>query len=755
MGPPRQQALSIDVPNASKPTATMERELPSMDIKKNTTTNKCSILKVQAQTPSTRQSCESLLFRFEEEDESDEDIGDGGVLTETQLVLLCLDYLRTLSRSYTTEELRTCHSMDRGAILKATDSLRQSFLPTSSSTSTTTTTTPSGSSHLLQPAQLHIDNDPVRPTHTPTSSTKNNPHKLEYDDSHPSNRYRFFPLNGLSTPPLTLGEIVASGLVGLNARSRGEAELDICSNELFHQFLGAVKARGFFATTTHGNQEDDITSPTNTNQTERYQKVVDKFRMKLAANAAKEAQAASRLSPLSVYSSTSTSPTTMTHHRLTTATTATTPYTIASPKNIPYSTTSITTATMTTRPDSTRVLAMTMAEKQRVHQQKQQQRQQPYSFDDHDDDYTTNAAKPAMTSTCTRDVEQREEQNEDEGEEENNDMIETYNPVDVQRAEKYKLSGNNYNEAGKFDKAVECYTQALQLCPSGSNSHIYYSNRSAAYLGLERYEDCLDDCERALALKPDYVKAYTRMGWALFYLKEYEYAMDSFEMSMKLDPTNVHAHRDPYLKAREAWEKEQRQQQQQQGPRKEELSHTNNQNTYFHDNDNNSPKSATSSQTSPRTATSATNGMDEESRRNRESMIRQKEADGYKSKGNSYMAHRDWVRAVEAYSTAIQLCPNGPRSYIYFANRSAALCHLQQYEEAELDAADSVALNPEYGKAYARLGLSRFFLEDYHGAVEAYENAIYYEPDNAASKSYLAKAKKRILELNGSDGNTE
>ncbi len=59
-----------------------------MDIKKNTTTNKCSILKVQAQTPSTRQSCESLLFRFEEEDESDVDIGDGGVLMKTQLVLL-------------------------------------------------------------------------------------------------------------------------------------------------------------------------------------------------------------------------------------------------------------------------------------------------------------------------------------------------------------------------------------------------------------------------------------------------------------------------------------------------------------------------------------------------------------------------------------------------------------------------------------------------------------------------------------------
>jgi tetratricopeptide (TPR) repeat protein len=83
------------------------------------------------------------------------------------------------------------------------------------------------------------------------------------------------------------------------------------------------------------------------------------------------------------------------------------------------------------------------------------------------------------------------------------------------------------------------------------------------------------------------------------------------------------------------------------------------------------------------------------------------------------------------------------------ADQSVALCHLQQYEEAELDAANTVALIPKCGKAYARLGLSRFFLEDYHGAIEAYENAIYYEPDNAACKSYFAKPKKRILEING------
>jgi tetratricopeptide (TPR) repeat protein len=40
--------------------------------------------------------------------------------------------------------------------------------------------------------------------------------------------------------------------------------------------------------------------------------------------------------------------------------------------------------------------------------------------------------------------------------------------------------------------------------------------------------------------------------------------------------------------------------------------------------------------------------------------------------------------------------------------------------------------------------LARFFLQDYVGAVEAYTAALKYDPDNAASKSYLAKAKAKL-----------
>ena len=108
------------------------------------------------------------------------------------------------------------------------------------------------------------------------------------------------------------------------------------------------------------------------------------------------------------------------------------------------------------------------------------------------------------------------------------------------------------------------------------------------------------------------------------------------------------------------------------------------------------------------------------------------------------MAHREYSLALEAYTSAIKCSPTGPQSHVYYSNRAAALCYLERYSEAIADSEKSLELNPSYGKAHARLGLSRFFLQDYAGAVSAYTAALKYDPDNAASKSYLAKAKAKL-----------
>jgi tetratricopeptide (TPR) repeat protein len=111
----------------------------------------------------------------------------------------------------------------------------------------------------------------------------------------------------------------------------------------------------------------------------------------------------------------------------------------------------------------------------------------------------------------------------------------------------------------------------------------------------------------------------------------------------------------------------------------------------------------------------------------------EKEAEKLKLRGNAHMSNRDYQAALDAYSAALKLCPDGPNSHVYFSNRAAAFCYLERYEEAEED---------------SEMSLAPFFMCDYSGAIEAYTTALMYNPDNTASKSYLAKARARLTRQN-------
>ena len=91
----------------------------------------------------------------------------------------------------------------------------------------------------------------------------------------------------------------------------------------------------------------------------------------------------------------------------------------------------------------------------------------------------------------------------------------------------------------------------------------------------------------------------------------------------------------------------------------------------------------------------------------------------------------------------MQLSPVGPSSHVFLSNRAAALLSLKRYAAAATDAKRAVALAPTFGKAHARLGQALYFQKDYEGAVQAYQDAISYEPDNAVTLTYLEKAKTK------------
>jgi tetratricopeptide (TPR) repeat protein len=83
------------------------------------------------------------------------------------------------------------------------------------------------------------------------------------------------------------------------------------------------------------------------------------------------------------------------------------------------------------------------------------------------------------------------------------------------RALEFKDKGNESYKAGEYAEAVAHYTSAVNLVPTDA---MYYANRAAAYLMLNKFKDVLEDCAKTHAIDPLHVKAHLRAGKAYFKL---------------------------------------------------------------------------------------------------------------------------------------------------------------------------------------------------------------------------------------------
>ncbi|KAG7394468.1 hypothetical protein PHYBOEH_005168 [Phytophthora boehmeriae] len=107
------------------------------------------------------------------------------------------------------------------------------------------------------------------------------------------------------------------------------------------------------------------------------------------------------------------------------------------------------------------------------------------------------------------------------------------------KAEEVKAQGNAALSRRDYEGAAASYREALQLSPDGPSSHIYHSNLAAALTYLGKYTEVIDHCEQSIALKPSYVKAYSRMGSAQVQLNDFDGAIDSFRRGLEVDSTNA------------------------------------------------------------------------------------------------------------------------------------------------------------------------------------------------------------------------
>ena len=103
-------------------------------------------------------------------------------------------------------------------------------------------------------------------------------------------------------------------------------------------------------------------------------------------------------------------------------------------------------------------------------------------------------------------------------------------------SESLKVKGNEAFSSGKFEEAINFFTQAIAIDP---NNHVLYSNRSGSYASLGKFQDALEDALKTVEIKPEWAKSYSRKGAALFGLQKYADALEAYETAQSLDPANT------------------------------------------------------------------------------------------------------------------------------------------------------------------------------------------------------------------------
>ncbi|KFK26931.1 hypothetical protein AALP_AA8G311800 [Arabis alpina] len=264
-----------------------------------------------------------------------------------------------------------------------------------------------------------------------------------------------------------------------------------------------------------------------------------------------------------------------------------------------------------------------------------------------------------------------------------------------EKAKKEKEEGNVAYKKKDFERAIEHYTKAMELDDEDIS---YITNRAAVYLELGKYEECIEDCDKAVErgreLRSDFkmiARALTRKGSALVKMakcsKDFEPAIETFQKAL-----TEHRNPDTLKKLNDA-EKAKKDLEQQE---------------YF------------------------------------DPTIAEEE----REKGNEFFKEQKYPEAVKHYSEAIKRNPNDVRAY---SNRAACYTKLGALPEGLKDAEKCIELDSSFTKGYSRKGAIQFFMKEYDKAMETYQEGLKHDPKNQELLDGVKRCVEQINKANRGD----
>ncbi len=234
----------------------------------------------------------------------------------------------------------------------------------------------------------------------------------------------------------------------------------------------------------------------------------------------------------------------------------------------------------------------------------------------------------------------------------------------------FSLAAAPLNSADPLAAALQNCEQAIAVKPDYPEA---YNARGNVLLRLMRYDDAVASFDKAIELKPDYPQPYNSRGNALQALRRFEDAVESYQTAIALKPDYAAA----YSNRGNALQSLER----------------------FEDAIESYGKAIT---------------------------LNSDYGDAYNNRGVVLKRLERFDEALQDFENAIALLPD--RAGIH-NNRGNALQALKRYDDAIESYDTAIALNPQYPEAYCNRGVALHELKRFNEAMESFDRALALQPD--------------------------
>ena len=281
---------------------------------------------------------------------------------------------------------------------------------------------------------------------------------------------------------------------------------------------------------------------------------------------------------------------------------------------------------------------------------------------------------------------------------------------DILSSRDYSNRGGTFTTLGRYEEALQDHNRAIELEP---NYAAGYSNRGITYYHLVRYEEALENFNHAIALDPNDAIPYSNRGLTYDGLGRYEYAIDDYGRAIAINPDYASAYYNrgiTYLSL---------------GRDLEALADFNQ-----------------AIAIEPNFAAAYSNrGSAYDGLGHYEKALNDfghaieidlNDADAYYNRGSTYARLGRYAEAIEDYNRAITINPGHAKTY---SNRAVTYGRLGRSEQALDDHNRAIGIDPDYASAYYNRGTTYDELGRYEEAIGDYDRALGINPNDATAVS--------------------